>query len=192
MDNKKVLIIMRGIPGSGKSTRANQLLQELGANPDGHIFSTDNFWIPKTRESRRQGQSVNDIEEIAEYKANFDTNKLALAHRRNLDEFKRAVDNGVTPLILDNTNVKAFESRAYAEYAEKAEYTIKVEEPTSDWWKEYSPLLKDKKANEKELDKFAHILFEKNKHGVPLQVIKNMIQKWQPNLTPNDILDKKD
>ena len=51
----------------------------------------------------------------------------------------------------------------------------------SDWWKQYYPMLANKAKNINELDQFAKLLASKNKHGVPYEVIKDMIQKWHHN-----------
>ena len=60
-DSAPVVVLMRGFPGSGKSYRAKQILQELGGgDPHGHIFSTDDFWIPTTKELRAAGEHVSD------------------------------------------------------------------------------------------------------------------------------------
>jgi hypothetical protein len=184
----KVCIIMRGVPGSGKSYRANELLIQYGGNPDGHVFSTDNYFIPVTREMRKSGEYVGPDDELAEYKSNWAIDKLHAAHSNNLREFKNAVDQWVTPVIVDNTNVKARDCRAYVQYAKDNEYEIKIEEPTSPWWKEYAPFLLDKQANSKKVAEFAQLLFSKNKHGVPLDAIRGMLDKWQPNLTVSKIL----
>lgn len=188
---KKICIIMRGISGAGKSTRVNQLLQQHGGDHD-HIFSTDNHWIPVTRELRKQGEYVSPEDEKQEYTATFDPDRLGHAHSTNFDLFKTAVDQGVSPVIVDNTNTTTREMRHYAEYAAKAGYEIKVEEPTSDWWRQYSPYLRDKKKYAKELAEFAKILHQRNTHGVPLHAIERMLSRWQPNVSGKDLLNSKD
>ena len=44
--------------------------------------------------------------------------------RFNLKKFKLAVDQGVTPIILDNTNIMVQYMQPYAEYAKKNDYKI--------------------------------------------------------------------
>lgn len=191
---------MRGIPGSGKSHRANELLVQYGGNPDGHIFSTDNYFIPVTREMRRSGEYVSPDDELAEYRSNWSFDKLHAAHMNNIRQFKDAVDQRVTPVIVDNTNIKARDIKVYASYARDAGYEIKIEEPTSPWWKEYSPYLEARKSKvkkivdeaDKKIDEFARLLFGKNKHGVPLDTIRAMLDKWQSNLTVERILGEPD
>jgi len=43
---EKKLYLMRGIPGSGKSTSAKKIVDENKLNYIESVFSTDNFWIP--------------------------------------------------------------------------------------------------------------------------------------------------
>jgi hypothetical protein len=186
----KVLIIMRGIPGSGKSYTANQMLIKHGGNAEGHIFATDNQYIPETRWRRGRGETVSPEEELEEYRKNYKLITSMAAHTRNRNEFKTAVDQGVTPLILDNTNVKKEQAKSYAEYADKAGYEIKIQEPTSDWWKGHRDLLKDKELNADKLEKFANLLHSKQSHGVPIDVIKDMIGDWHHNLKVSDILER--
>lgn len=188
---KKILILMRGLPGSGKSTITNKLLNQYGGSPDGHIFSTDNFWIPETRAKRRNGLHVNDAEEDREYALNFDLNKLRSAHLSNIKEFKFAVDRGVSPIIVDNVNSTVDKMRPYADYAEKAGYEILVKYPSSDWWKQNYRYLSDKKTYAPQLDLFAQELAKRNKHGVPIEKIKEFIAQWDHNPTLEEILGRK-
>jgi len=123
-----------------------------------------------------------------------------------VDALKTAMAQGTTPLIYDNQNVKPRDSRAAAEAAEHFGYEIKIQEPTSEWWLDHSHMLLDKKRYTKELDQFANFLGGKhpdmarrynrspekhgNEHGVPIHVIRKNLDKWQPNLTAQDILGR--
>jgi predicted kinase len=185
--DKKIAIIMRGISGSGKSFTANQISKQLGGTED-NIFSTDNYFIPITKELKKKGMDVSKEDELQEYKSNWAAHKLGHAHGLNLDNFKKAVNSGMTPIVVDNTNTRVFEFSKYVEYAKNAGYEVKIQEPTSDWWKKYSPYLADKNnpQNRKELEKFAMELFQRNSHGVPLDVIKNMLNRWHHDVKTED------
>lgn len=187
----RVFVVMRGLPGSGKSTTARNMLEKLGGGSDNHIFSADNFFIPLTRELRAGGEYVSPEDEAGEYKDNWNGDDINKAHRDNLAAFRRAVDNGVTPLILDNQNVRAREFKSYVEYADKNGYEIKIKEPDSEWWRANAHLLRDKKKFAKELDDFAKLLHDKTVHGVPLHTIKKSIDRWQSDLTVEDVLGRK-
>jgi hypothetical protein len=187
----KVLIVMRGIPGSGKSYTAKQMLIKHGGNAEGHIFSTDNQYIPETIKKRRAGTYVSPQEELEEYDANYKIISSQSAHARNLLGFKKAVDQGTTPLVVDNTNVKKEYMRPYIEYADKAGYEIKIQEPNSDWWKQHRDLFKDKKLNADKLEEFSQLLHGKQSHAVPISVIKKMIDQWHHDVKVSDIINPK-
>ncbi|HEV3251222.1 MAG TPA: hypothetical protein VGZ71_09745 [Puia sp.] len=145
----------------------------------------------KYYEALSAAQQMVDVFETVEYRMNWHGSKLKKAHSDNLAEFKAAVDRGVTPLIVDNTITQAREGFAYARYANDAGYEIRVQEPTSPWWTQHRDLLADKQnpQNREKLDAFAQFLANKNTHGVPLDSIKKMMERWQHNLKPKDFLD---
>ena len=179
--NPKICIIMRGLPGSGKSSVIHKLLNQYGITYEGHVFSTDNQWIPETIARRKAGENIGDDFEHAEYQKNYDSAKSGGAHLKNINLFKKAVDQGVTPVIIDNTNIIISQMKPYIEYAKANDYKVIMKYPESDWWKQYYPMLANKAKNINELDQFAKLLASKNKHGVPYEVIKDMIQKWHHN-----------
>lgn len=41
----RVCVILRGLPGSGKSFLAEQIIDETVKNPDDHILSADKFFM---------------------------------------------------------------------------------------------------------------------------------------------------
>ena len=214
MENKckeKICYIMRGIPNSGKSFTAKQILKSYGENldPKDHIFSTDDFYIQDLLKEKRAKQAAgepidhdyyNQLEKET-YRANWHPSKLGQAHGWNQYRFKEAVDNGITPLLVDNTGITAKECYFYVKCAKENGYKVIIKESDSPWWKDISPLLVNKQKYGTELENFARFLAghhkglsEKygtsgNQHGVPLDVIRNMIRKWQPNLTPEEILN---
>ena len=247
---KKICIIMRGVPGGGKSTRAKELLRELGGHPQGHIFSTDNLFSPianKLRflghitpetiglndaidlcaklidmwygsgwsEPKKQGaeafnefktlhdqgryyealqfaQHMVDTIETVEYRHEWQPGRLKKAHANNLADFKAAIDLGVTPVIVDNTNTVIREAAAYVRYAHAAGYEIRVEEPNSPHWTAHRDLFANKYENRVKLGEFAKFLASKNTHGVPQEVIQKMIDRWHHNMKPKDLIDAKD
>jgi len=142
----KVLYIMRGISGSGKST----LARELGKG--GVILSTDDFFM------------IN-----GEYQ--FDRDFVSEAHFWNQNRAIQAMDKGVSPIVIDNTNVEAWEPKFYVEEAMKRGYRVEIKESQTPWRFD---------ANE---------LARRNTHGVPLDVIQGMIDKWHPDMTVDDILN---
>lgn len=156
------LIIMRGIPGAGKSTRAKELVG------DGEIHSTDAL-----------------IEASGDYRAFFQKmveskSYMALGwkHKKNLNNATRAVVDGVSPVIVDNTNIKHADAKAYVVMALEAglaDENIKFED-----------------VGTAGLD--AVTLAGRNTHGVPLDKIESMMasHKGQGPITLDSVLGKKD
>eukprot|EP00457_Paulinella_chromatophora_P002025 gb/GEZN01002029.1/.p1 GENE.gb/GEZN01002029.1/~~gb/GEZN01002029.1/.p1 ORF type:complete len:710 (-),score=175.68 gb/GEZN01002029.1/:494-2623(-) len=109
----KRLIIVRGVPGSGKTTLARSLA------PKEQIFSTDDFFTdPKT----------------GEYK--YEVKQLTQAHKWNQERAKAAIAKGITPVVIDNINAKKPEARVYVEAAVEHGYVVEVQEPTNSWSKD--------------------------------------------------------
>jgi len=137
------LIIMRGIPGSGKSTKAKTLVGK------GSIHSTDDVITSK-------GDYNKFFDDM---KASGNFSMLSAVHAENLDN---AIDDmlmGVTPIVIDNTNIRPFESKAYIENALKLGYDDKNIRIVDVGTGGVSP----------------EELAKRNTHGVPLDKIKSMI-----------------
>ena len=95
---------------------------------------------------------------------------ISYAHQWNQIRAEDAMKKGVSPIVIDNTNVEAWEAKPYVEKGLQYGYDIKIAEPDTPW-----------KFNAEELAK-------RNKHGVPKEVIEEMIEKWEPDITVEDIL----
>jgi predicted kinase len=156
------LIVMRGIPGSGKSTKAKELVGE------GIIHSTDD--VIESQANYREFFAA-----MFEYK---DFTPLSRAHSTNLKNAIKSLKEGLSPVIIDNTNIKQNESKAYVKAA--------LELGLSD-------------KNIKFVDigtngLSAEILAERNTHGVPLEKIQSLIEshKGQGLLTLKSVLESKD
>lgn len=147
-NSEKLLIIMRGIPGSGKSTLAKQ----LGKN--GVVYSTDDFFI------NSQGEYV------------FNPSLLGKNHELNVNRTKEAMIQGVSPIVVDNTNINARAIKPYVYLANELGYRVEFREPETPW-----------KFDAEELAK-------RNTHNVPLASIQNMIKNFDHSLTPENVLDR--
>lgn len=99
----KTLIIMRGLPGSGKSTKAKTLAGEQGL-----IYSTDDFFMVN-------GKYEYDPKMIGEY------------HNRNFERTQKAMFEGKPLIIVDNTNIRLWEMKKYVIAGEQNGYTIRIE-----------------------------------------------------------------
>uniref|UniRef100_A0A3Q2UC29 NEDD4 binding protein 2-like 2 n=1 Tax=Fundulus heteroclitus TaxID=8078 RepID=A0A3Q2UC29_FUNHE len=133
-----VLILMRGLPGSGKTTRAREL---LSSGPSGIILSTDDYFAEK--EGYR-----------------YDPGLLGAAHEWNQSRAKDALHNGRSPIIIDNTNLQAWEMKPYVKMALERGYKVDFCEPDTRW-----------KFDPYELEK-------RNKHGVPQEKIAQMMDRY--------------
>lgn len=142
---EKVMIICRGIPGSGKSSLAKQL-----AGSTGVVLETDDFFM-------KQG------------KYEFEEDKKIEAHKWNEARCFNSMDNGVSPIVISNTNIKAKEAEPYVRMAIDHGYKIKVEEPT--WFKS----LRDPTTGKWNYD----MIKGKNVHNVPENIVKKMIDEYE-------------
>ena len=110
-NNRRVLVIMRGLPGSGKSTLAKRIVSEAKV---GVVLSTDDYFM-------RNGQYV------------FRPEELSSAHKANHDQAVQAVKGHVPLIVIDNTNTQSWELRPYFELGVANCYRIHILEPSTDW-----------------------------------------------------------
>lgn len=158
----QVLIVMRGIPGAGKSTRSKQLVGE------GIIHSTDDL-------IEAQGDYREFFVKMFASKNFIELNRM---HSKNLRNATKSIYEGLSPIIIDNTNIKHVDAKAYVKMALEAglaDENIKFEDVGTGG-----------------ID--AEVLAERNTHGVPLETIKSMIasHKGQGEITLQSVLNKKD
>lgn len=108
----KLAIIMRGLPGSGKSYWIEQFIQSqplsiaLQIKQYGY-FSTDNLFV-------------------VDGKYQFNVSKLSEYHQTNLSLFIEALSRGEPIVICDNTNVCHWEYIAYKTAAAALGYKVKI------------------------------------------------------------------
>jgi hypothetical protein len=160
-DNPNLLIIMRGVSGSGKSYRA----RELAGEDQDAIISADQFF----------GDT------LEEYTANWSVDKLHAAHRNCQARIRGRMQRQLPLAIVDNTNTRIAEMMPYFDMAVQYDYRVQVHEPTSPLWlNDIEPYLGNKGKYAKELDLAAQRLYEINQqtHGVPLDVIKKQIRRY--------------
>ena len=156
------LVIMRGIPGAGKSTKAKSLVGK------GKIHSTDDVI--------EAGGDYNEF--FAKMIANKDFTPLSRAHSTNLNNAIASMKAGVTPVIVDNTNIKQNEPKAYVIAALEMGYADNN--------------IKFVDIGSAGLE--AAELAKRNSHGVPLEKIEQMIASHtgQGEMTLRKVLDSKD
>ena len=101
MENKTAFII-RGLPGSGKSSVAELL---ASTSESSVIHSTDNYHMINGR-----------------YK--FNKEMLWVYHQRNLEAFEKSCKKGIKIVICDNTNIKKSFYSKYVRTAKKYGYKV--------------------------------------------------------------------
>ncbi|XP_077666201.1 NEDD4-binding protein 2-like 1 isoform X4 [Eretmochelys imbricata] len=145
----KRLYLLRGLPGSGKTTRARQLKREF---PGAVILSTDDFFFTE------DGTYV------------FSPDCLDEAHLWNQKRAHKAMKNGKSPVIIDNTNIHAWEMKPYVIMARENNYEVIFQEPDTHW-----------KFNVRELAR-------RNNHGVPREKIQRMKDQYEHDITFHIVL----
>jgi len=98
---KKTLIIMRGAPGSGKTTFLKKNY------PNALICSADNFFI-------KDGVYT------------FNPNLIGIAHEKCYEKFLNALKNNNDLIAIDNTNLLLKEMQRYISEAKNFGYEIKI------------------------------------------------------------------
>ncbi len=161
------LIVMRGIPGSGKSTIADSIVGQ------GKSHSTDDVIEAEVIEA---GGDYKEF--FAKMIAAKDFSPLIRVHSTNLRNAISSMEAGLSPVIIDNTNIKQNESKPYVTAALEMGYA-------------------DNNI------KFVDIgtgglepaeLAKRNAHGVPLDKIEEMIAIYTAEgpLTLQSVLGAKD
>ncbi|XP_022216943.2 NEDD4-binding protein 2 [Drosophila obscura] len=122
---QKLMIIMRGPPGSGKSMLAESLLRQshlLEHNDmQDFVYSTDDYF------KSRRGYEFNPA-------------VLPTAHEWNKDRVRQKAALGWSPIIVDNTNIMVWEMQPYVQIAVQHGYVLELLEPQTSWSKSASKL----------------------------------------------------
>ncbi|KAG5268953.1 hypothetical protein AALO_G00196690 [Alosa alosa] len=146
------LILMRGAPGSGKSTLARDLLSSC---PNGLILSTDDYFLQEDRYV-------------------YDARLLGDAHHWNQSRTREALRDYCSPIIIDNTNMQAWEMKPYVQMAVERGYIVCFCEPNTSW--KYEP---------SELER-------RNKHGVPKHKIEKILERFERPMTVDIVLNSQE
>lgn len=151
----RIMIILRGAPGTGKSHLAKFIIDQsaIGSYED-HIFATDDFFYDKKR-----------------LRYIYNSKNIPLAHRMNQSRVKQRALAGWSPIIVDNTNMRAWEMLPYVNIALENGYILHILEPNA--------------TN----GRSAHELAMSNNKGVPEHVIQRMLDKYE-EVTLEQLLEK--
>lgn len=101
--NHKKLIVMKGLPGAGKSTFLDRL-----QCPPVTVCSADHHFIQ------------------ADGSYKFDPKQIGAAHTACFRKFSHLLEAGTSPLAVDNTNLSWWEMSRYVEAGLAAGYNVEV------------------------------------------------------------------
>jgi energy-coupling factor transporter ATP-binding protein EcfA2 len=154
----RTLILMRGIPGSGKSTIARSLagvtseeITREGAHrfqygtigQGGAVLSTDFYFM----------------DDAGEYR--FNPAKIGDNHGLNQACCDALMQDGEPLIVIDNTNTMIWEMEPYVEMAKDHGYKVVVVEVP------HPPI---------------EVAAARNSHGVPLEALERMVKRWQSEI----------
>ena len=169
----KTLYIVRGIPGSGKST----FVKEHSASVEGDfiVHSTDDVVENEFAPQYVGEGGIEGYKKFFQYVSdNKAFNLLGATHQKNFKNSCISMDKGIESVYIDNTNLKPWEPKKYVEYGISKGYDVKIHTIHPEG---FTP----------------EMSFERNVHGVPKNVIDGMFKKMEnhPNITVEEILQAK-
>ena len=136
-----------------------------GVPGSGKSFLADSFM--------RDGYVILSTDDIYEDRARkeylWSFELLGLAHKMNQMKADLACRRDIPLILIDNTNTTYKECKPYLDMAKKYGYEIVLTEPETDWFNN------------------AAECFKRNSHGVPLETIQRMIDRYEDSA---DILEK--
>lgn len=115
MESRPLLFVLRGLPGSGKTYLAQEIVKEAGK---GLIVSADDFFIGDDGVYR------------------YDRTKIKKAHQVAQETAREAMKSAVTPLVIDNTHTQFWECKPYVQAAVQKGYLVVFKEPSTPWAKD--------------------------------------------------------
>jgi adenylate kinase family enzyme len=104
-----VVVILRGLPGSGKSTIAHNLAEESGCSIV-HICSADDYFVDKFGNYR------------------FNHRELSRAHNACMTKFLKLLIARAPFIAIDNTHIEQWEYENYILAAALAGYKVQIKE----------------------------------------------------------------
>lgn len=99
----KYAVIMRGLPGSGKSSFISIVSNTF---EDVAVHSTDNYYLDK------------------DDNYNFDPSRIGEFHEKNFSAFKQDVESGTNIVMCDNTNLSKWEYEKYIAVSKDNMYKV--------------------------------------------------------------------
>jgi hypothetical protein len=159
-EGKGLVIVMRAVPGSGKSTFARQLKEKLEAEGKTVVkVSADDYFYEKgAKKAEEEGNPLAPGEERYE----FVPWEIGEAHAECFRRFLYALGTDADVVIVDNTNLGTFEISPYKLAADAMGYDFVI----------------------KELQASPEEAFKRQTHGVPQATFERMHRTFQETSMP--------
>jgi len=151
---KKRMIIVRGLPGSGKSSIA----VGLGVFAD-NVCAIDDYWF------RPDGTYDFNYDHVLK---SYEWNQHRVARIMvDIDQRSEQLDGAEgglckTTIVIDNVNITFDEILPYARLAQMYHYSIELMEPQTEWRYDVETCYKN------------------NAHNVPYSTVLRMSREWEP------------
>ncbi len=154
---KAVLYIIRGMPGSGKSTYVKKRWPNVTLS---HVAPKAPDMGPARGYDPISVSSDHFFTDVVTGEYSFDIKKLSQSHNWAKVQLIEAMQRGVMTIILDNTHSRLWEYEIAMRIAEALNYEVEVID------------LFDGGCTDEEL-------FERGIHPVPLEVIQSQRERWE-------------
>jgi len=153
----KRLVLMRGIPGSGKSYKAKELAYHhiIDGGRSLAICATDDYHMV-------DGEYV------------FNADMLGQFHELNQKRAEQFMRCETELVIIDNTNIKRRDMKSYRDSGEKLGYTVEEVIVGKD---QLLPSLDD--ADPHKFNDYIDFCTKRNTHSVPRDAIEKMARRFQ-------------
>lgn len=150
---------MRGPPGSGKSSTVMRLIRDGGV-----VFSTDDYFSKDNQEYIDQMTLARKLQLMPFY------------HQLNQDRVIKAMEQGISPIVIDNTNITKRAMKPYVNLGLSYKYEVRFVEPQSPIWEKIRKMMYFR--DPLKMRAVAQELEGLNKHGVPADSIYDMLMHW--------------
>jgi len=152
----KKLLLMRGIPGGGKSTIARETAREalLEGVKSVAICSTDDYHMV-------DGEYV------------FQPKMLGEFHTRNQIRASNLCREGIELVIIDNTNIKKKDMYVYKSNAKSYGYDVHEHIVGEEY------LVPGEEMTKQLIDAYIKLCANRNTHGVPHEVVERMARTFE-------------
>jgi predicted kinase len=194
MPGKRIMVILRGLPGSGKSSFAQKLYMKFAGATSNRdrvkLCSADSFFMKEVNPPDvLVGRALVGQLGRPQLEYQFNPALLGQAHQKCWQDAYQACCDDVPLIIIDNTNSQMWEYANYQCLAKLAGYAVTIQEvgidlvpaPLNDGSPVRSIMTKEK----------LELWFGRQTHGVPLQAFLAMWWRWEldPQAKPLSVYD---